>query len=405
MKQPATIPILGKAIRFGPSRYAAPTAPAAMLWKVWAVGSEVYATARYPGGMWKCSVHASGQVHSWQGKKSKEVMAPALRLGLSQWFHALEIRFLLSDGALMPPSYLTSLKNELAYLIPVPAGYVLYANLIVGCRGTPLDAPLPSELLPSGYPIWRTLLRDGRPAVLVARLLKLDEPNRREIWEIREEQRPTVNLTGGRVGTNYVEIFKLHWSQHGSNVVLVVPLGAEAFRFEDDALPPSGLGTPRNFNYQSSSSALDLLAPDGRRIAVINLTEADAQLDLVKNRRTDVELGQVSIQIDPHNLVRGGKFMTAPSRLNYMFNIDGASPRQWGCPVHAEFDGYKLSVELRLSSVSMQNRNLSSPILRLESGEEIVVVVPAESLKLVATMDDPTCSIALTGKFTLRDHL
>jgi hypothetical protein len=104
----------------------------------------------------------------------------------------------------------------------------------------------------------------------------------------------------------YLEIYHLHWSPEGGNVVFVVPMGDEAFRSEQDLLSPGVLpAVPRCFRYRSSRSTAALLAPNGLRVAVIELAEADKQIELVKGRPKLVELGLLTMRIEPGNLIAG----------------------------------------------------------------------------------------------------
>jgi hypothetical protein len=400
MNKQRNLPVEGKAIRFAPSRN---QEPAASLWKVWAEGSEVYASSRNPGGSPKISVHASGQIHYRLGAKLKQDLAPLMRLGTGAWFHAFELRFLLSEGALSPLRQRESLKNKSGYLIQAPEGFVLHANLIIGSPGTPLDCPLPVEFTPAGQTIWRKRLRDGRPAVLVARLLKLDDQNRQHIKYMREELKPTATFPTMPT-PKYLEIYHLHWSPQGGNVILVAPMGEEAFRSEQDLLPPGVEPTaPRHFRYRCSRSTVDLIAPNGRRVAVIEAAEVDKQIELVKGLPTTVELGLLTMRIEPSNLIVGSKFIAAPRRLVCNPTVGGASPRDWGYMIHARFDGSCFSAELDRQSTSLRNRNLATPVSQLDSGEELVMTIPAGVLKLTSTLDLPSTSTALLGRFSLQD--
>jgi hypothetical protein len=394
-------PVESKAIRFAPSRN---QEPAAALWKIWAEGSEVYALSRSTAGLLKISVHASGQIHFRQQEKLKQDMAPLMPLGTGLWFHAFELRFLLSDGARSPIGQRESLKrNKKAYMIAVPDGLVLHANLIIGSAGTALDCPIPVEFT-GGQTLWRTRLRDGRPAVLVVRLLKLDDQNREHIKYLREELRPTATFTA-MPSSWYVEIHHLHWSLEGGNVVLVVPMGEESIRSEQDLSPPGVLPTaPRHFRYYSSHSTVDLIAPNGLRVAVIELPEVDKQIELAKGFPKLVELGLLTMRIDYGNLIPGSKFTASPCRLACVLNIGGASPRSWEYVIPARFDGSSLSADLRPMSTALQNKNLNPPVSGLDSSEEITISIPTETVKLTATLDLPSTTIELVGRFTLRDR-
>jgi len=101
--------------------------------------TEIYASSRSPGGSPKISVHASGQIHFRLEGKLKQDLAPLMPLGSGPWLQAFELRFLLSELANAPFRERESLKNKSAFLIPVPSGFLLCANLILGRTGTPND--------------------------------------------------------------------------------------------------------------------------------------------------------------------------------------------------------------------------------------------------------------------------
>jgi hypothetical protein len=327
-----------------------------------------------------------------------------MRLGAGGWFHAFELRFLLSDGALSPLGQRESLKNKSAYFIETPDGFVLYANLIIGSPGTPLDCRLPLEFTPAGQTLWRTRLRDGRPAVLVARLLELDDQNSGHIRYLREELKPTATFSA-TPKAKYIEVYHLHWSPAGGNVILVVPMGEEACRSEDELMPYGvPLSEPRHFWYRSTRSTAIVIAPNGLIVAVVELAEVEEQIELVNGIPKLVELGLLTMQLEPSNLIPGGKFIAAPQKLVCLPNIGGGSPRNWEYIVHARFDGSCLSAELRQNSTSLQNRNLTEPLVGLGANEEITITIPADTIKLASTLDVPSTSTQLVGRFTLREQ-
>jgi hypothetical protein len=401
MNKPSNLPVEGKAIRFAPSRN---QEPATSLWKVWAEGNEVYALSRGIKTM-KISVHESGQVHYRLRPKLKQDMAPLMQLGTGPWLHAFELRFLLSDGAFAPLGQREALKNRSGYLIPTPDGFVLYANLIIGCGGTPLDYSLPVEFTPAGQTLWRTRLRDGRTAVLVARLLPTDDQNREYIRYVREERKTaaTFSTTPTR---KYLELCDLHWSAEGGNVLLVVPTGEEAFRSEQDFVQADMLPlAPRHFRCRSFPCTVEVTAPNGLGVAVIELPEVNEEVELVKGTPKTVELGSVTMRIETNNLIARGRFIARPRIVTLSLTVGGASPHNWEYTIEARFDGSCLSAEINANSTSFQNRNLATPVHDLGSGEEIVVVIPTGGLKLSSTLDLPSASTELLGRFTLRDRL
>lgn len=390
----------GKAIRFAPGRG---QRPAASFWKVWAEGNEIYASFRSPGGLSRISVHASGQIHYRIEAKLKQDLAPPTRLSSGCWLHAFEIRFLVSDGANIPPRQLESLKGKLAHIVPVPEGFVLYANLLVGDPGAALNGTMPAEFLPAGELLWRTQLRDGRPAVLVARILELDAENRDHIARLRERIKPTATFST-MPSEPYVELIDIHWSPAGGNVLLVVPMGNEAFQFEQEA-EPSDIGLtlePRAFCYQSSRCTTDIVAPNGLHVAVLEFEAVDKEIQLLKNRPSTESIGMLRMRLEPANLIAGSKFMASPCKLPSYPSLGGASPRGWEYTVFANFDGFTLSAELRQISAGLRNKN--APVSQLHDREELVMTIPWGTPKFFATMEAPETAVEVLGRFTLRDQ-
>jgi hypothetical protein len=206
--------------------------------------------------------------------------------------------------------------------------------------------------------------------------------------------------------SSYVEIWRLHSSPEGGNVVLIVPLGAEAIRSEKDSLPKVGKPppAPRRFRYRSPASTVEFTAPNGLGVAVIQLAAVDTEIQLEKGVPNLVALGLVSMRIEPRHLIRGSKFIAPPRRLACPPNLGGASPRLWEYTIPARFDGFRLIAELCKMSTGLDNKNLPSPIPDLDSNEEIVMTIPTESLLLTSTLDAPSTSVDLAGNFILRDR-
>jgi hypothetical protein len=116
-----------------------------------------------------------------------------------------------------------------------------------------------------------------------------------------------------------------------------------------------------------------------------------------------VELGLLTMRIEPSNLIAGIKFIASPCRLVCSPSVGGASFRAWEYIIHARFDRSSLFAELRQSSGSLQNRNLATPVSQLNGSEEIVMAIPTATLKLSSTLDLSSTSTELLGRFTLRD--
>lgn len=348
-------PVATKEIRFAPGH---DQKPAASFWKVWKEGSEIYALSRNSFGVAKISVHASGKIHYRLGPKLKQDLSPLMRLGLGPWFHAFEIRFLLSPEANAPPEHRELLKNKSAHVIPVPNGLVLYANLLVGTAGIPLNCPVPEELI-GGNAVWRTLLRDGRPAVLVIRLLEIDRHNRDYTKYLRDTLKPTITLTGAPGEPKpYIELFHIHWPLNGGNVVMVVPMGDEVVAYEERMAPDESALDLRKFQYQSPSAVIDIVAPNGFRVAVLEIGEVDTEIELVRNRPSTHGVGALKMRLELSNLIAGSSFIASPCILVCGPRISGSSPRVWQYMVFARFDGVALSIELQPNSTSLRNKDL-----------------------------------------------
>jgi len=391
--------VQGRAIRFGPSRDGV---LAASMWKVWAEGSEVYATARGPGGSAKISVHASGQIHYRLEPKLKQDLAPLAPLPSGVWHHAFELRFLIGDGALVPFGVKESLKNKPSYVVSISNGSSLLTNLIIGPPGIPDEMPLPPEFSPDGVSLWKTRLRDGRLAVLVGRVLQLNAENRAHIDHIRKTVKPTISFKG-KPQQPYIEVFHLHWSAEGGNVVLAIPLGSEAIRNEEEDLPADvSTEATRDIDFHSPGFVASVRAPDGAEVATVELTEARATVQLIKGVSRSVEAGQLNLRLRPNNLIAGSAFTVAPFKVAGGPAMSGASLNKWAFSIASKFDGTRLSIELRQNSGAIQNRNLPTPVAQLGDNEELVIAMPEKNLSLSAATDAPTSSENILARLTLR---
>ena len=357
------LPFTGKTIRFAPSRGAS---VAASPGKVWADGSEIYATVRKPGGDSKISVHASGQIHFRAEAKDKQDWAPLLRLGMGPWSHAVELRFLLSDRAGQPFGVAESLAGKRAHLIPTPEGSFLCINLLIANKDASPNSPMPLGMFGGATSLWQVRLRDDRHAVLIARLLSLDDANRDLIETYRAGLGLKVNFEAMPTGRTHVELMSMSWSPTGGNVVVIVPLGLEAVRAEGDATD-SNAQTVEVADFYSPASKINIQAPDGAVVASIELAEVRSTLKLMRGVSSVVALGRVQLDLVPTNLKPGSPFLVAPARLKCMPVLAVASPRDWEYMIASRFDGQAFTVELRKLSNSLINKNLSSPIPHLAS--------------------------------------
>ncbi len=395
------MPFEGKACRFAP---ALEGRPASNFWKLWAEGSEVYLTCRTPGGNHRFSIHQSGQVHYRLAAKEKLDLAPLMQLSLGPWVHAIEIRFLLSPNSLPPLLTRESLRNKKAHVISVSEGFVFHANLLIGEAGVSLDCPLPDEFTPSGQTLWRTRLRDNRLAILVGRLLELSDENRQRIRFIRQELKPTATFASMPSGGKQMEIHHLHWSPQGGNVVIVVPMGDEAFRADDEPVPSDEQSLPRPFSFETGSAELTVCAPDGSPVATVRIDGVCETISVAKGRPLHFIAGHLHLDLLVPNLVFGNRFIAIPYKLPHLVKIGGISPRDWNYSIAARFDGTTLVIELRQQSTALRNVNLSNPVRGLLEGEEVVVNVPDGALKFALTADVPKLTVELAGKLTLRDQ-
>ena len=115
-----------------------------------------------------------------------------------------------------------------------------------------------------------------------------------------------------------------------------------------------------------------------------------------------VELGSVSMTIEPNNLIVGSRFVASPIKLVCTPSLGGASPRMWEYMIEVSFDGTCLSAEILQVSVSLQNKNLAT-VSGLDNSEEIVMTFPFPKIKLSATLDQPSASAEVVGQFTWLD--
>lgn len=327
-----------------------------------------------------------------------------LRLASGPWMHAIELRFLLSRNAHPPLNPLESLNSKKAHVVPVPEGFVFHANLLVGDAGIEIECPLPAEFLPAAQPLWRARLRDNRLAVLVGRLLALSEDDQQHIRHIREELKPTVTFSSMPSGGKQVEIHHLHWSPQGGNVVLVVPMGEEAFRSDDEPVGADKHSQPRSLSLDAKSSESAVCAPDGRKVVAIRIDGLHDSVSVVKGRTIRVVAGQLHLQLLLSNLVLGSRFIASPCRLPHTLTVGMTPPRDWDYSIAAHFDGTAMMVEVRQLSTALRNANTANPVAGLAGEEELVLVMPEETLKFRLTPDEPTTTCALSGKLTLRDQ-
>jgi hypothetical protein len=390
----------GKELRLAPGRDGK---PAASLWKFWVTNNEVYATSRSTGTSSHISVHASGQIHMRLGGKDLQPLAAPLVMGDGAWLHAFELRFLLGPGALRPPT--ENLNKKKAFLVDVPIDTVLILNLLVILDGSSVVTVVPRELQ-GARPIWRAALSGGRTALLVGRLLEMDEHNRDELRFLRQELGIKVNFARPSAAPRYIEIRRVSWSPEGGNVLLVVPMGEEGFRVEQPnpdqtsaTAEPVALVLPV---FVPNSTAA-ITAPNGAVVGTVNIDGANSYLRIIKNHRVSHTIGTVTLSIIADALVFGRSFTTPSALLVCQPSIDGGQPRNWEYRVRSRFDGAVLSSEIARVSTCLRNAILSTPMPHLKAEEELLLSAPVDGLTLAATASKVTSSAPLVASFLLRD--
>jgi hypothetical protein len=386
---------VGGVVRIGPR---IGQSAAACFWKFWTGGNEIYAATRSGGNQTKISVHASGEIHMHFGPRNMQKFAPPVCLS-DGWAHAVEIRFLIGHGASRPPPELVKLRkqNHKVLLADVPSDHVLILNLLVGKSTTPLPAAFGGAVQ-----IWRSPLKDGRVAVLVCGILPMNEENAKTLKHIRSELNPKANYEGKLVGQPpYLEcVFAVPGS--GGNVVFVVPMGAEGYRFEgDDAELPSL--EPRPIQITSPDAAIPILAPDGEDVGTLSIDGITTEIALLKNRNVVGPLGTVTLSIDSERLRFGEVFARPTVGIESLPSIAGGQPKTWAYPVNTRFDGEELTVGIGLISCALRNANVAVPMDALKEGEELLIRAPVTEIELRVSRTKRIDSQPLTGSFRLRD--
>lgn len=397
----SALPVEGKAFRFAPAR---DQRPLTTFWKVWSEGNEVYLASRNNAGNQHISVHQSGAIHYRMGVKQKQDLAPLMRLPSGRWQHAVELRFLVSEGALPPLNELKSLKNRNAHVLAVPESFVLHVNLLICDASSTLEPPLPPEFMPAGELLWRSRLRDGRTAALIGRALLESDENAAHVRYIRSELRPTVTFERSGSGDRRVEIYHLHWSASGGNVVLIVPMGGEAFRSDDEPMHADAATIIRTYRVAAPECKCSIAAPDGRPVLQVCIPEFNETIFLSKGKPIDVVLGELQIELLVENIVLGSSFSSAPARLPQALRIGGGSAKSWEYTVRLRFDGSHMAVELLQLSTGLRNVNLVAGIEGLADDEEITLTVPKETIRSVVPASRPKLSIPIVGRLRLRNQ-
>lgn len=381
-------------MRVGPQRNGV---PAAFFWKFWTSGGEVYAASRIGGHHTKISVHKSGQIHMRLGEMKKQAFFPPTLLS-NGWMHAIEIRFLIDKDSSLPPIEFLEMKGkEEALLFDVPDGAVLLLNLMFGVAGM----NPPTEFAGAAR-IWEASLPDGRVVQLVGRLVPMNRENAEKIQRVRHEISPQANFKGELTGAPpYMECEHAHWGP-GGNVLCVVPMGTEGYRFDiDDAeVQPTDSRLVRIVSPQVSS---EISAPDGEIVARLLFSGTESEIEIQKNRSVVASFGQVELVLCSGKLRGGERFRRPTAGVACIPTIDGAQPTRWEYPFDASFNGERLSVSIRSISMAFRNRYASVPMNALKSDEELCMWAPSSEILLGIDVGDASVRADLSCGMRLRN--
>ena len=200
---------------------------AADLWKLWRQGDELYTLAKQSGVDVKISIHRSGQVHHHLGSGKKQLLAPGLFISEGRdWRHGLEVRFLLSKGALMPRE--ASCKTR-PILLDVELGQMAVFNILTSSSPSANISTIPQGFTDGASLLWKANLRDGSHAILIGRILPISEQGEITIFQLRKSREHGFRALHKPDIQQYMEMRHISWSPLGGNVISVVPMGTECF--------------------------------------------------------------------------------------------------------------------------------------------------------------------------------
>jgi len=387
---------VGKVVRIGPGTEGTATA---CFWRFWTEKSEIYAASRIGGHQSKISVHSSGEIHMAHGPRNKLTFFPLMPIG-DGWSHAVELRFLLGHGAFIPLPAMTRLKkkNDRALLAHVPQGHILILELLIG---ESTELPVPISAADAGQ-IWRCRLKDDRCALLVGRVLPMLEHDAKQLRLIRTEVNPTLVFQGKLTEKNrpYVECHVPYWGP-GGNVVFVVPMGKEGFRFEGDDPEPELLSRRLQLSYPDAT--IPISAPDGAVVGTLSIEGNACEAMVVKNKTVHALFGTATLSIDIEKLNFGEKFVRPTITVNSLPTIGGSRVRSWHYSVDARFDGQSLVVAIGGVSAGLRNRADFPVIDVLNDGEDLLVCAPEKTVYISADRTAPVVTVPLEGSIRLRD--
>lgn len=346
----------------------------------------------------KVSVHASGQIHFRLGRRDLQSLAPPLLLDGSSWYHTLEIRYLISPDRLRPPPKKFK-KKEGVYMVEVPDGKALILNLMVAPAGT--TAPIPPQF-GRAHPLWKSALADGRQVLLIARVGPLDEGNQETLARLRGAGGPKVTFAGGTPTSPHMELTEVH---PGGNVILIVPMGTESIR---------KLGKPASLESAESQrrqpevdcecpdASVELRAPNGARVAVLQLEGGRNRVTLSKNDHVATQLGQFRLTRFDENLIAGQRFELPLVSLAAIPSVAGLRPREWNYGISCGYDGTNLSVTISRRSVGLLISESDSHS-DLREDEQVILTAPSPNLTIKAARGQPSAVAVLTATLLLCD--
>lgn len=350
----------------------------------------------------KVSVHASGQIHMRLGRRDLQPLAPPLLLDGSDWYHALEIRYLIGPDRSVRPHVKKLKKKEKAYLIDVSDGNALVLDLMVAPAG-----PLPVEAPQFGgaKPLWRTSLTDGRHVLLIGRVMQLSTEDQSRIEDLRGPDGPKVTFDRETPTSVDVELTHVCWNNAGGNVVLIVPSGSEAIRKLGRPASLEPVAEDRRqpeVDFLCPDASLEIRAPNGRRVALLVLESAKKRLALSRNEAVTAEVGQFRLRRFDEELISGQRFELPPLTLPAAPSIAGLQPREWKYTVGCTYDGTHLTVTIRPMSVGLPVGETAT-LSELRRDEEVMLTAPASEVRLRAAPGDSDTVAQLQARLILRD--
>lgn len=349
----------------------------------------------------KLSVHASGQIHVRLERRDLQLLAPPLPLDGSSWDHTVEIRYLISPDRFRPtPKKLK--KKEKAYLVDVADGNALVLNLIVARSGT--TSAMPPQFS-GAQPLWKSTLADGRQALLLARVMPLNEENQEHIARVRGANGLKVTYAGETPPSPHVELAHVFWSTTGGNVILIIPAGTETIRKLGKPASLESAGSHRRqpeVDCECPNASVELRAPNGARVAVLALEGGRTRVTLSKNEHIATQLGQFRLTRFDENLIAGQKFELPPVSLLAAASVAGLRPREWNYRVSCAYDGTDLSVTIRPISAALRiGESDSHPDLRRD--EQVLLTAPSSALTINAAPGHSSFAVALNATLLLCD--